>query len=174
MIAKLEKTLRTAINTNSLKHIEHLGQQQTLNQQQQNYQQAAYRPTMWALKRTVWWDGLSKDQNIDTQTITRLRYPKICYQNPLSKHPDKKALIKNYYSLCLNKLICCSSFENPKQMFKLIDKKIMKFLSSKFCLTGPMAEHRWCECLTAIASQPANILWPLQWRFADSGPLYMH
>ena len=34
---------------------------------------------------------------------------------------------------------CDGSFEHPKQMLKLIDKKIFTNLQSIFCLSGPMS-----------------------------------
>ena len=57
--------------------------------------------------------------------------------------------------LFLNQNICCwyskepsrwdGSFEHPKQMFRLIDKKIFTFYAPSFCLSGDVFNKSWHE-----------------------------
>ena len=67
------------------------------------------------------------------------------------------------FFLFLNQNICCGyskepsqwdgSFEHPKHMFKLMNKKINTLLGKLFCLTGPMKLHllwQWSQVVVVV------------------------
>ena len=49
------------------------------------------------------------------------------------------------------------SFEHPKHMFKLMDKKIITILSKMFCLTGPML-YNFSDSHTTVKDLYSDVL----------------
>ena len=88
-----------------------------------------------------------------------------CYKQDfwMSSGPQKRVCKWKLFFLFLNQNICCGyskepsrwdgSFEHPKHMFQLMDKKIIAIYANYFSLTGPLA-----LCPKTVASTPGPSL----------------
>ena len=102
------------------------------------------------------WMSMGRDST--PREIGKLTALFIWFFNCNCRHLEKSVL-KNVIFLFLNQNICCgcskepsqwdSSFEHPKQMFKLMDKKVFTILSLKCCLFGLMVKS-WQSCYQRI------------------------